>query len=408
MLGTKLRFGAFIAPFHPIEENPTLAIQRDLELVQWMDQLGYEEAWIGEHHSAAYELIASPEIFIAAAAERTKHIRLGTGVSSLPYHHPMMLADRINQLDHMTRGRVMFGVGPGALSSDAFMMGIPVAKQRDRMDEALDVLVRLMRGEEVSYECEWFSLVNARLQMAPYSRPSVEMAVANQVSPTGARAAGKHGLGLLSLGATTSAGFNSLAANWGIAEGLAAENGQTMDRSRWRLVGQMHIAETKDKAIEQIRFGLEKWIYYFREIANLPMVPDDFKGDPVEAYLALGQAVVGTPDEAIARIEQLREESGGFGCFLLMAHNWARWEDTKRSYEMIARYVIPHFQQLNVNRQASMDWVRSNKTEFTAQTRAAVGARIVSHMMEKGAENIRPEIVAMIQGAERSNETPKE
>ena len=399
MLGNKLRFGAFIAPFHPLDENPTLAIQRDLELVQWMDQLGYEEAWIGEHHSAAYELIASPEVFIAAAAERTKHIRLGTGVSSLPYHHPMMLADRINQLDHMTRGRVMFGVGPGALVSDAFMMGIPVAKQRDRMDEALDVLVPLLRGEEVTHESDWFSLVNARLQMTPYSRPSVEIAVASQVSPTGARAAGKHGAGLLSLGATTSAGFNSLAANWGIAEDIAKENGQTMDRSRWRLVGQMHIAETKDKAIEQIRFGLEKWIYYFKEIANLPMVPDDFKGDPVEAYLALGQAVVGTPDDAIERLQQLVDESGGFGCFLLMAHNWARWEYTKRSYELIARYVVPHFQQLNVNRQASMDWVRSNKTEFTSQTRAAVGARIVSHMMEKGADKIRPEIVAMIQGA---------
>ncbi|MBS0491636.1 MULTISPECIES: LLM class flavin-dependent oxidoreductase [unclassified Phenylobacterium] len=399
MLGNKLRFGAFIAPFHPLDENPTLAIQRDLELVQWMDHLGYEEAWIGEHHSAAYELIASPEVFIAAAAERTKHIRLGTGVSSLPYHHPMMLADRINQLDHMTRGRVMFGVGPGALVSDAFMMGIPVAKQRDRMDEALDVLVPLLRGEEVTHESDWFSLVNARLQMTPYSRPSVEIAVASQVSPTGARAAGKHGAGLLSLGATTSAGFNSLAANWGIAEDIAKENGQTMDRSRWRLVGQMHIAETKDKAIEQVRFGLEKWIYYFKEIANLPMVPDDFKGDPVEAYLALGQAVVGTPDDAIERLQQLVDESGGFGCFLLMAHNWARWEDTKRSYELIARYVVPHFQQLNVNRQASMDWVRSNKTEFTSQTRAAVGARIVSHMMEKGADKIRPEIVAMIQGA---------
>ena len=398
MLGNKLRFGAFIAPFHPLDENPTLAIQRDLELVQWMDQLGYEEAWIGEHHSAAYELIASPEVFIAAAAERTKHIRLGTGVSSLPYHHPMMLADRINQLDHMTRGRVMFGVGPGALVSDAFMMGIPVAKQRDRMDEALDVLVPLLRGEEVTHESDWFSLVNARLQMTPYSRPSVEIAVASQVSPTGARAAGKHGAGLLSLGATTSAGFNSLAANWGIAEDIAKENGQTMDRSRWRLVGQMHIAETKDKAIEQVRFGLEKWIYYFKEIANLPMVPDDFKGDPVEAYLALGQAVVGTPDDAIERLQQLVDESGGFGCFLLMAHNWARWEDTKRSYEMIARYVVPHFQQLNVNRQASMEWVRQNKTEFTAQTRAAVGARIVSHMVEKGADQIRPEIVALIQG----------
>ncbi len=119
-----MRFGAFIAPFHPTDENPTLALERDLELVQWMDKLGYDEAWIGEHHSAGYEIIASPEVFIATAAERTRQIRLGTGVSSLPYHHPLMLADRINQLDHITRGRVMFGVGPGALPSDAIMMGI--------------------------------------------------------------------------------------------------------------------------------------------------------------------------------------------------------------------------------------------------------------------------------------------
>ena len=203
MLGPKLRFGAFIAPFHPLGENPTLAIERDLQLVQLMDSLGYDEAWIGEHHSAGYELIASPEVFIATAAERTRHIRLGTGVSSLPYHHPLMLADRINQLDHMTRGRVMFGVGPGALSSDAYMMGIPIARQRDMMDEALDVLVRLLRGEEVSHESDWFKLNRARLQMSPYSRPSVEIAVASQVSPTGARAAGRHGLGLLSLGATS-------------------------------------------------------------------------------------------------------------------------------------------------------------------------------------------------------------
>src|SRR6202011_3806899 len=109
MFGPKLRFGAFIAPFHPLRENPTLAIERDLELVQWMDRLGYDDAGIVEHHSAGYELIASPEGFIATAAERPPHNRLGTGVSSLPYHHPLILADRINQLDHITRGRVMFG-----------------------------------------------------------------------------------------------------------------------------------------------------------------------------------------------------------------------------------------------------------------------------------------------------------
>lgn len=396
MLPQRLRFGAFIAPFHPVDENPTLALQRDLELVEHLDRLAYDEAWIGEHHSAGYELIASPEVFIAAAAERTKHIRLGTGVASLPYHHPMMLADRINQLDHMTRGRVMFGVGPGALVSDAFMMGIPVQKQRDRMDEALDVLVRLMRGEEVTHQSDWFELRNARLQMTPYSRPSVEMAVASQVSPTGARAAGRHGLGLLSLGATSTAGFNALASNWAIATDQAAEHGQTMDRNAWRLVGPMHVAETREQAMEDVRFGLDKWIYYFREIANLPIVPEG--DDPVQAMIDTGLAVIGTPDDAARRIRQLVEESAGFGAFLFMDHNWAPWEAKKRSYELVARYVMPEFQQLNVNREASMAWVGENKAEFTQEVRNAVGARIVQHMMEKGAENIRPEIVELITG----------
>jgi limonene 1,2-monooxygenase len=395
MLPARLRFGAFIAPFHPIDENPTLAIQRDLELVQWLDLLGYDEAWIGEHHSAAYELIASPEVFIAAAAERTKHIRLGTGVSSLPYHHPFMLADRINQLDHMTRGRVMFGVGPGALSSDAYMMGIPIARQRDMMDEALDVIVRLLRGEEVSHDSDWFKLNKARLQMSPYSRPSVEIAVASQVSPTGARAAGKHGVGLLSIGATSDGGFNALASNWAIAEDLARENGQVMDRAAWRLVGPMHIAETKDQAIADVRFGLEKWLFYFREVANLPLAPDT-GGDPVEAFLSMPLAVVGTPVEAEAKIQSLVDQSGGFGCFLFMAHNWAPWAQTRRSYELFARYVAPKFQSLNVGREASMAWVKANKADFTAQSMAAVGARIAQHAAEKGADNINPMIAAMM------------
>ncbi len=246
-----MRFGAFIAPFHPLNENPTLALERDIELVQLMDKLGYDEAWIGEHHSAGYELIASPELFIATVAERTRNIKLGTGVSSLPYHHPLMLADRINQLDHITRGRVMLGVGPGSLPSDAFMMGITVAKQRDMMDEALDVIVPLLRGEKVTAKTDWFELKDAQLQMTPWSRPSVEIAVASQVSPTGATAAGRHGLGLLSIGATSAGGFNALSSNWAICEDTAKDNGKTIDRSQWRLVGPVHIAEDTGKGARE-------------------------------------------------------------------------------------------------------------------------------------------------------------
>lgn len=393
MTGTKMRFGAFIAPFHPLNENPTLALERDIELVQWMDKLGYDEAWIGEHHSAGYELIASPELFIATVAERTRNIKLGTGVSSLPYHHPLMLADRINQLDHITRGRVMLGVGPGSLPSDAFMMGITVAKQRDMMDEALDVIVPLLRGETVTAKTDWFELKDARLQMTPWSRPSVEIAVASQVSPTGATAAGRHGLGLLSIGATSAGGFNALSSNWAICEETAKDNGKTIDRNQWRLVGPVHIAETREKARESVRFGLEQWLYYFREVAALPLAPTD-GSDPVDALIASGMAVIGTPDDAIAQIERLQAQSGGFGCFMQLAHNWADWENTKRSYELMARYVFPKFQGLNENREASLNWARDNRPTFMGEAMMAVGTRVAQHVEKKGTENIRPEILA--------------
>jgi len=378
-----LRFGMFVAPFHPVDENPQLALRRDFELVEWLDQLGYDEAWIGEHHSAGYEIIASPEVFIAAAAERTRHIRLGTGVSSLPYHHPLMLADRINQLDHQTRGRVMFGVGPGALPSDAFMMGIPVERQRDRMDEAIGVLVPLLRGETVTHKSDWFELRDARLQLAPYTRPHIEICVASQISPAGARAAGKHGLGLLSIGATSTGGFNALAANWQICTDKAAEYGQEVSRSAWRLVGPVHVAETREKARENVRFGLQNWLRYFLEVAALPLAPPGSLDNAIDALIGSGLAVIGDPSDAIAQLERLEKQSGGYGCFLHMAHNWADWAETKRSYELFARYVMPRFQRTNENREASMQWAAQNRPTFIGAMGNAINAEIQKHVAEQ-------------------------
>ena len=389
MPSPRIRFGAFIAPFHPIDVNPTLALERDMQLVELLDELGFEEAWIGEHHSGGYEIIASPELFIAIASQRTKSIRLGTGVSSLPYHHPLMLADRINQLDHMTRGRVMFGVGPGALPSDAFMMGIDVLKQRDMMDEAIGVLVPLLRGETVTHKSDWFELREARLQLAPFTRPHVEICVASQVSPAGARAAGKHGVGLLSIGATSTGGFNALAMNWQICADRATEFGHEAQRSAWRLVGPMHIAETKEKARENVRFGLANWLKYFQEVAALPLAPAGSIENAIDALIGSGLAVIGDPDDAIAQMERLEKQSGGFGCFLHMAHNWADFAQTKRSYELFARYVMPRFQQTNVNREASMEWAKSNRPTFMGAMGNAINQEIQKHVADQKSKQER-------------------
>ena len=168
-----LKFGIFLAPFHPVGQNPTLALERDLDLIEHLDRVGFHEVWIGEHHSGGYEIISSPEVFIAAAAARTKYIRLGSGVNSLPYHNPLMLADRFVLLDHLTRGRAMLGCGPGQLTSDAHMPGIPANEQRPRMDEALDVIMALFRGETATRQTDWFTLQDARLQLAPYSKAAI-------------------------------------------------------------------------------------------------------------------------------------------------------------------------------------------------------------------------------------------
>ena len=213
-MNTPLRSGIFLAPFHAKADNPTLAMERDFELLQHLDRLNYSEAWIGEHHSGGVEIIAAPDMFIAAAAERTKHIRLGTGVTSLPYHNPFMLASRIVQLDHMTRGRAMFGVGPGALVYDAYKIGIDAGDQRRMMNEALDVIVALFKGETVNKETNWFKLCNANLQLAPYTKPMIEMAVASARSPVGAMAAARHGIGMLAIGGATPTSIAHHTANW--------------------------------------------------------------------------------------------------------------------------------------------------------------------------------------------------
>ena len=383
-----LRFGVFLAPFHPVGQNPTLALERDLELIVRLDELGYDEAWIGEHHSAGFEIIASPEVFIATAAERTRHIRLGTGVSSLPYHHPLLLADRMVLLDHLTRGRVMLGCGPGALPSDAYMMGIPVDQQRVRMEEALEAIIALLDGTEpVTRDCGWFQLKDARLQLRPYTHPRFEIAVAAQVSPAGPRAAGRFGLGLLSLGATSSSGFDMLGLHWATMEERAAEFNTQVDRRAWRLVGPMHIAETEEQARRDVEYGLADWVDYFRRVAALPLAPEtDDSQELVDAINATGLAVVGTPEMAVAQIQRIVEQSGGFGAFLFMAHDWAGREATLHSYELFAREVMPLFQGSTPSLVESRDWAAENRPEFIGQATGAVMQAVSDHYAEKAAK----------------------
>ncbi len=341
---SRLKFGCFLAPHHPIGENPTLQFQRDLELAAQLDRLGYDEFWCGEHHSTGWEIIASPEMFLAAAAQHTHRIKLGTGVVSLPYHHPFNVAQRIVQLDHMSQGRAIFGSGPGALPSDAHMLNIDPMLQRDRQDEAIGVIRRLLNGEErFSYECEWFTLNDARLQLFPVQE-DLPFAVASMISPSGMTLAGKHSTGVLSIGSMSSAGLDALPTQWSFAEESAAKHGNTVNRDDWRVVMSWHIAETREQARNEAREGLFRWHNEYN-VGTL-MRPDmEAFATPEEALDGIGNAagasVIGTPDDLVNAIRRMVDVTGGFGTVIGFAHDWANPANTARSWDLVARYVIP-------------------------------------------------------------------
>ncbi len=367
-----LIFGIFLAPFHRVGDNPNLAIARDMELIQWLDHLGYDEAWIGEHHSAGWEIIASPELIIAAAAERTRSIRLGSGVTSLPYHHPLMVANRFIQLDHMTRGRAMLGCGPGALVSDAYMMGIEPADQRRRMDESLDAITRLLKCDEpVTMKTDWFELRDARLHLAPYSDPCFPIAVASTLTPAGMQVAGKYGLGVLSLGAGLPGGPDALAGQWRIAEDEAARHGRIMSRKDWRLVVNMHVAEEDAQALREVQKGERlETVTYFEDTLGRPPGRAD---DPLQEGIEKGSTLVGSPDTVARGIERLIENSqGGIGGVMFRAHEWANREQTLRSFELFARWVMPRFQGSLDTVVGSREWTKSHRRTIFGPNVAAI------------------------------------
>jgi limonene 1,2-monooxygenase len=379
---TRLRFGIFLAPFHPAGENPTTALQRDLRLIEHLDELDYDEAWIGEHHSAGSEIIASPEVFIAAAAERTKRIKLGTGVISLSYHNPLWVAERIVLLDHLTRGRVMLGVGPGSLPTDSAMIGLNPTDTRELLDENLDIVMRLLRSDEpVTAETRTHKLIDARLHLRPYSDPLFDVAVAAVASPTGPRLAGRYGIGLLSIGATlTKEGFDALAHHWNVMEERAATFGAAVDRAQWRLVGVMHVAETREQAYKDVEYGIEQWFRYFQKVAAFPQMAVEGGNvrEMIDFVTEAGIGVVGTPDDAAAQVQRLVDQSGGFGAMLLLAHEWANPEATRRSFELIAQHVMPRFQG---QAQATLD-AKARASE-TRAGHAEQQVAAVAHMAEK-------------------------
>ncbi len=396
-----MKFAAFLAPHHLPGESPALQLQRDLDLTTHLDRLGYDEFWCGEHHSTGWETIGSPEMFLAAAAMRTGRIKLGTGVTSIPYHHPFHVAQRIVQLDQMSMGRAILGTGPGALPSDAHTLGIDPMLLRDRQDEAIPVIQRLLAGaERFTYECDWFSLYDAKLQILPYQH-KLPMATASMISPSGMTLAGKHGIGVLSIGSMSTEGLASLPLQWSFAEEAAAKHDQFISRDDWRVMFNFHVALTRDQARRDVTHGLLRWHNEYNVgtlqrpgLERLTSTADaiDFYANPDTSA-----GVIGTPDDLIENILRMAEITGGFGAVMGFVNDWAEPEAMFRSWDLVARHVIPAVNGQLASMRESNEFVIRNREYFDRAGEA---------IMTKIFENKRATAALKDGGAGRTGFTP--
>lgn len=336
---SRIQFGAQLFPYHRPEFNTTLQFEEDLQLAEHLDRLGFDQIWFGEHHSTGWETFAMPELMALAAADRTKHIKVGLGVTSVPYHHPLLLADRIVALDHLTRGRVLWGIGTGSLAQDAHMIGLEARDARRMSEEGAEAISRLLEyGEPVNMKTDWFELRDAALQLRPYS-DELDIRVAAMKSPSGPRLAGKFGFGLFQFAAM---GDGVLENAWTTWSETAEEHGQTADRSRWSALHHVYLADTEEQAREDLKWGIHGVLENLN--STTPLFPGGMPEDYDELIDALnGFMVIGTPEMAISRIEEILERSGGLGSFIIGNLEGAEPSRVQRSFELFARHVIPHF-----------------------------------------------------------------
>jgi limonene 1,2-monooxygenase len=357
-----MKFGFFLMPCVHHGENPTLVFERKLELIEYAESLDFDEVWTGEHHSGGWEIIPAPDIFIAAAAQRTKRIRLGTGVVNLPYHNPFDVAERMAFLDHLTYGRAMLGVGSGALLTDIKMFGLDPTKQRAMMDESLEVILRLFREDgPITHEGEYWQYKEIELQVKPFQDPHMPVAIASIGSRHTIELAAKNELMLLHLGFGQGATPEALSTFWGRVEENAAEAGTVARREDWRFVAYIHLADTPEQAWADVDAGAMRELKdYFFHIGHQPLY-EDYPGQPAEE-INFEQAqrkaawMVGDPDQCIRWLKELNEAAGGFGGVLLIPTEWTSTEKLYHSLDLFARYVVPEL--TGSNRGMKRSWER--------------------------------------------------
>jgi alkanesulfonate monooxygenase SsuD/methylene tetrahydromethanopterin reductase-like flavin-dependent oxidoreductase (luciferase family) len=347
-----MKLGMFGQAAHPPGKTPYECQEWDLQVIRWMDEFGYEEAWFGEHHALPWEPNPAPDILIAQALRETKRIRLGPGGICLPYHNPAVVANRMAWLDNVAQGRFNFGVAAGAVPADWKLLGINGADTRDMTRESLEIIRKIWTGERpFVYEGKYWRIEVAEpipdlfdVHIMPFQKPCPPIGVSglSPSSPT-LKIAGRMGFLPMSLASNTEA----LVTHWEAYEQGALAAGRTPDRADWRVVKEIIIAETDAEAEKiALKGGLGEYVtgYLARtsrwaaEQQGLPWKAEEYTPE----YFLKHTWIVGSPATVREKLGELQHDLGGFGTLLVFACDYSAnptaWRDSLRA---LAEEVAP-------------------------------------------------------------------
>lgn len=358
-----MKLGMFGQAYHPPGKSPYDCQEWDLQVIRWMDELGYEEAWFGEHHTLPWEPNPAPDILIAQAFRETTRIRLGTGGICLPYHNPDVVANRIAWLDHISQGRLNFGVAAGSVPADWKLLGIKGADTRDMTRESLEIIQKIWSGDRpFVYEGKYWRveveepippLFDAHIM--PFQKPGPPVGVSG-ISPNSPtlKIAGTMGFLPMSLNAD----LGSLHSHWDTYAEAAESAGRTPCRDDWRVCKEVIVAET-DAEAERIAVKGSLGVFATEYLARMakvfnklrgvdaPVPPDD---QLTPEYLVHNSWIVGSPETVRAKLEEYQEASGGFGTLLVLACDYADEPKAWRtSLQLLAEEVAPNLTRSSVS-----------------------------------------------------------
>ena len=349
-----MRFGLFTMPEHPPVENWTLSYDRDIDEIVRAEFLGFEEFWIGEHHTGGFENVPMPELLIAKASAVTNRIRLGTGVVNLPYQDPFLVAERLAFLDHLTHGRLEYGFGGGGLPTDKALFGMPAEEATPRTNEALEIIGQLLHTTDpITFQGKYWQFENRRLQVLP-TRMTRRSASQGSQAPTTTRCVAS---GVGNLSACTSLRSASTPTRLPpISSGMPTRSSpplrrpdatRTEARELWRITREIYVSDNKNQALAEIREGVALSYEYLLGLGLGALMKKDIS--MADAELTFEWMVeeipwiIGSPEDCVRQVRELEESVGGFGTLLINSRDWVTTDRWYRSLELFARYVVPQF-----------------------------------------------------------------